>query len=90
MLQSVFASNRSVKSHSFFFIFWNALKSCQTLGSVFNLTKDLDIQKKQPDMQPCPAGRACTSKQMIASKIAISEKQKTQSFIMKRASLVLN
>ena len=50
----------------------------------------MSMKKKQPDMQPCPAGRACTSKQMIASKIAIFEKQKMQSFIMKRASLVLN
>jgi len=46
MLQSVFASNRSVKKHPFFFTFWNALKSCQTLVPVFNPIKDLDIQKK--------------------------------------------
>jgi SP family arabinose:H+ symporter-like MFS transporter len=60
------------------------------IGLAILVHQKMSMKKKQPDMQPCPAGRACTSKQMIASKIAIFEKQKTQSFIMKRASLVLN
>jgi hypothetical protein len=41
-------------------------------------------------MQQSPAGRACTSKQMIALEIIIFENLKTQSFIVKRTSLVLN
>jgi hypothetical protein len=48
------------------------------------------MKNKQPNMPLSPAGQACTSQQMIASKIIIFGNQKTQSFIMKRTSLVLN
>jgi hypothetical protein len=48
------------------------------------------MKNKQHNMQVSPAGQACTSQKMIASKIIIFEKPKTQSFIVKRLSLVLN
>ncbi len=50
----------------------------------------IGMKNKQLKMQQSPAGRACTSQQMIALEIIIFENLKTQSFIVKRTSLVLN